>query len=78
MTKHLGFMFIVSRPCGRVVATCWDEEGCERETAKWIRSMLRAGEGNTVKRVERFEGDPMPERICDGCKGKVCQEGGAQ
>ena len=77
MKKHLGFMFIVSRPCGRVAGYCWDDEGFEKEAAKWVFGMLRKGSGDAVKRIERFDGDPMPESMCPSCAGRMCQEGGA-
>lgn len=65
--KWLGFMYLAKRPCGRVSAMCWDEPGFEKDTAKHVAEYIRRGD--KVERVERFEGDKLPEQICrPGCK----------
>lgn len=64
--KSLGFMYLAKRPCGRVSAMCWDEPKHEKSTSKLIVECLRRGD--TVERVERFEGEKLPELICrPGC-----------
>lgn len=64
--KSLGFMYLAKRPCGRLSALCWDEPGYEKDTAKHVAEYIRRGD--TVERVERFEGEKLPELICyPGC-----------
>jgi hypothetical protein len=73
--KRLGFQYLAKRPCGRVSATCWDDPGHEKSTAKAIQTYV--ARGDTVERIERFEGDKQPEWICEECRGTVCQKVGA-
>ena len=64
--KSLGFMYLAKRPCGRVSAMAWDEPGLEKITANYVVCLLASGVD--VERVERFEGDCIPEMICrTGC-----------
>lgn len=67
-----GFMYLAKRPCGRVSAMAWDDEGNEKSTAKSVASWLRRGD--KVERVEIFNGDPVPETICrlkcNNCKAR--------
>lgn len=80
--KKLGFMYLAKRPCGRVSASCWDDPGHEKSTAKEVARYI--ARGDTVERTERHEGDPQPEWICEECRGKPCataalaQEGAVQ
>ena len=57
-----GFMYLAKRPCGKVSAMAWDDDGYEKSTAKIVASWLRRGD--KVERVEVFKDDPMPEMIC--------------
>lgn len=69
--KFLGFMFIARRLCGRVSASCWDDPGFEKSTAKEVAKYIRRGD--SVDRVERYENDPQPEWVCgQGCKECLC------
>lgn len=63
--KRLGFMYVAKRRCGKVSAMSWDDPGSEKENAKSVASWIRLG--HAVERIERFEGDPMPE-WCSGCE----------
>jgi hypothetical protein len=72
--KRLGFMYMGRRPCGRVSASAWDDPGHEKSTAAFVANMIR--KGLDVQRVERFEGDALPEWICDECRGKPCKDAG--
>lgn len=73
--KHLGFMYLARRPCGRVSASCWDDPGYEKSTAKEVARYIKRGD--SVERVERFENDPQPEWICEaGCA--KCKQPNAQ
>jgi hypothetical protein len=64
--KSMGFMYLARRACGKVSASCWDEPSYAKDTAKTVAGYIKRGD--TVERVERFEGDPMPEFICrPGC-----------
>lgn len=65
--KPLGSMLIAYRPCGCVCGYSWDDEGEEALTARWALGMLRCNEGLSVRRIERFEGDPMPRSSCPVC-----------
>jgi hypothetical protein len=65
--RYLGVMYLARRPCGKVSATCWDDVGHEKETAKSVAGYIKRGD--IVERVERYEHDPMPEWICKpGCE----------
>jgi len=60
--KSLGFMYLAKRPCGRVSAMCWDDD---RHEASILESLDKYRDrGDIVERVERFEGDALPEMIC--------------
>jgi hypothetical protein len=64
--KSLGFMYLARRACGKVSAACWDDAGDKKGTAKCVAGYIKRGD--TVERVERYEGDGMPEWICrPGC-----------
>lgn len=65
--KSIGFMYVAKRPCGKVSAMCWDDKGYEKDTAKSVQEWIKRGD--SAERIERFEGDPLPEQICyPGCK----------
>jgi hypothetical protein len=65
--RHLGFMYIARRPCGRVSASCWDDAEFKKSTAKLVAGYIKRGDA--VERVDRYENDPQPEWICEGkCK----------
>lgn len=64
--KSMGFMYIARRACGKVSASCWDDAMSKKDTAKVVAGYINRGD--TVERIERFEGDPQPEWICrPGC-----------
>lgn len=64
--KSLGFMYLARRACGKVSASCWDDAMSKKDTAKIVAGYIKRGD--TVERIERFEGDPQPEWICrPGC-----------
>lgn len=69
--KSMGFMYLAKRPCGKVSALSWDDAECKKDIAKSVASWINRGD--TVERVERFEGDPQPEYVCmPGCS--KCKE----
>lgn len=75
--KSIGFMYLAKRPCGKISAASWDDPGHEKDVAKSVASWIRRGD--TVERVERFEGDPMPEWCagnCERCKPTIKSNGG--
>jgi hypothetical protein len=74
--SRIGFMYVAKKACGRVAASCWDDENSKKDTAKTVADYIRRG--LTVERIERFDGDQMPEWICDECRGKSCQNIGEQ
>jgi hypothetical protein len=64
--KSMGFMYLARRACGKVSASCWDDALSKKDTAKTVAGYIKRGD--TVERIERFEGDEMPEFICrPGC-----------
>lgn len=64
--KSMGFMYLARRACGKVSASCWDDALSKKDTANTVASYIKRGD--TVERIERFEGDEMPEFICrPGC-----------
>jgi hypothetical protein len=72
MTEYLGTLYMALRPCGKVSAMAWDDgfrgPGERRRTlAEW------AIRGDTVQRVERHKGDPMPEMICSAWDKCECR-----
>lgn len=68
--NQLGYMYIAKRPCGRVSAAAWDDPGEEASTAKSVAEWIKRG--LAVERIKRRAGDPQPEWICNGCRGKPC------
>lgn len=60
--KSLGFIYLAKRPCGKVSALCWDDARYEQENLEFIERCT--ARGDTVERVERFDGDELPELIC--------------
>jgi hypothetical protein len=70
--KSLGFMYIAKKQCGRVAALCWDDPKYAKDTANTVADYIRRG--LVVERIERFEGAPTPEMICNECRGKPCKE----
>lgn len=64
--KSLGFMYLARRACGKVSASCWDDAMSKKDTAECVAGYIKRGD--SVERIERFEGDPQPEWICrSGC-----------
>lgn len=64
--KSMGFMYLARRACGKVSAACWDDAMSKKDTAKLVAGYIKRGD--SVERIERFEGDPQPEWICrPGC-----------
>lgn len=72
MKNSIGFMYIAKRPCGRVSAASWDDKGREKDIAKSVASWIRRGD--TVERIERFQGDDLPQWAC--CSAKECNKEG--
>jgi hypothetical protein len=60
--KSMGFMYLAKRPCGRVSAMSWDDPGHKKSISQSIAAWL--ARGDIVERVERFEGDSLPQQIC--------------
>ncbi|WP_165973832.1 hypothetical protein [Paucimonas lemoignei] len=54
----------------------WDDAGSKKEVAESVARWIRRGD--TVERLERFEGDPMPEWVCrwncDDCRPAAKKE----
>lgn len=73
--KSMGFMYVAKRPCGKVSAAAWDDPGYEKDTAEGVADWIKRGD--SVERVERFDGDPMPEWICRS-KCNDCRKQGDQ
>ena len=70
--RHLGALYIARRKCGKVSAMCWDDPGYEKDTAKYVADWIKRGD--TVERIEVFNGDTVPEMICrsgDECACKT-------
>ena len=61
--RMVGHCYIARRPCGRASAMAWDEENPEhkKELARTVSAWIERGD--SVNRVARFEGDPVPENI---------------
>ena len=61
----IGHCYIARRPCGMASAMAWDDDdpkekkAIERSISDWIKR------GDTVERVARYDGDPIPENIMD-------------
>lgn len=70
MSKSMGFMYVAKRPCGKLTAASWGDADCKKDVAAFVSRCIKRGD--TVERIERFEGDPMPEFMCKGC-GKQCE-----
>jgi hypothetical protein len=76
MRKRLGFIYVAKRPCGKVSAMSWDDDSEREENAESVAKWIERGDA--VERIERFDGDPMPEWICrSGCRDCAEQKGGA-
>lgn len=63
MGKFMGHMWVATcKNCNGLVASSWvelrDEKDLAKSVARWIR------QGSEVNKIERYEGDPMP----DWCK----------
>lgn len=72
--KRLGVALLGLRPCGRVGGLMWTDAFAPSVINKAAREWLALGW--TVSRVERFEGDPMPEfGWCDKGEPCACREG---
>lgn len=63
MKESQGFMYLARRQCRKVSAMSWDDAGHEAEIAESVKRWI--ARGDTVERVERFKGDPLPEMICN-------------
>jgi nucleotide-binding universal stress UspA family protein len=71
--SSIGFMYVGKRSCGRVSALVWDDPKYAKDTAKSVAEFIK--NGLVVERIERREGDPLPEMICKECRGgKPCKE----
>lgn len=60
--KSLGFMYVGTRPCGCVSAMAWDDAGQEKSTGALVARVIKRGD--SVNRIERFEGDELPTQAC--------------
>lgn len=74
--RLIGHVYMALRPCGRYSAMAWDEDSAKKDIGKSVARWI--ARGDTVERIARYEGDPIPELIagCAICKGdeKVCRE----
>lgn len=69
----VGYQYIARRPCGKVSAMAWDDPGHEKDTAKFVSRCIRRGDA--VSRVAVHKGDPMPDWVCQECRGdRKCKE----
>ena len=68
--EFLGYMYLAKRPCGRVSASSWDDAQHAKAVAKDVGAWIRRG--LVIERIARYRGDPQPDWICDGCRGKSC------
>jgi hypothetical protein len=67
----IGHQYIARKPCGKVVALCWDDAGQEKETAKSVARWI--ARGDKVERVARHKDDPMPEWSCPTSESCECR-----
>jgi hypothetical protein len=58
-------MYLATCKCGGTTGLCWDDEGREKSTSKAVAQYIKRGD--SVARVARHEGDPMPE-LCQCAK----------
>jgi hypothetical protein len=72
--KSLGHMYQAFMPCGKLVALAWDDQMDRNEVDALVREWQ--ARGNTVKYVQRFEGDEFPEKVCDASQPCKCRDQG--
>lgn len=65
MSESMGFMYLAKRPCGKLTAATWDDAENKKDVAAFVSRCIKRGDA--VDRIERFEGDPMPEFMCKEC-----------
>lgn len=68
----LGYMYIAKRPCGRTSASAWDDADAKKDTAKSVARWI--ARGDSVERIARFKGDPLPAVVCQDNEACACRE----
>ena len=56
--KFLGYMLIAINAQNQIIASSWDDADAKKWNRKAVLKWLRRG--LTVRRIERYEADPMP------------------
>lgn len=56
--KFLGYMLIAINAQNQIIASSWDDADAKKWNRKAVLKWLRRG--LTVRRIERYESDPMP------------------
>ena len=56
--KFLGYMLIAINAQNQIIASSWDDAEAKKWNRKAVLKWLRRG--LTVRRIERYEADPMP------------------
>ena len=70
----IGHMYLARKPCGKVVASCWDDAEYAKDTALSVARWIKRGE--TIERVARHEGDPQPDWCCNNDQSCACRDAG--
>lgn len=66
--KHMGHMDHGSTTCGRIVMSRWDQSERQdnaKDLQRFIKDIQRSG--YTHSRIERFQGDLMPDWVGQSC-----------
>ena len=56
--RLLGYLLIASNAQDQIIASSWDDAEAKKWNRKAVLKWLRRG--LTVRRIARYEGDPMP------------------
>lgn len=56
--RLLGYLLIASNDQDQIIASSWDDADAKKWNRKAVLKWLRRG--LTVRRIERYEADPMP------------------
>ena len=56
--KFLGYMLIAINAQNQIIASSWDDADAKKWNRKAVLKWLRRG--LTVRRIKRYEADPMP------------------
>ena len=62
--KFLGYMLIAINAQNQIIASSWDDVDAKKWNRKAVLKWLRRG--LTVRRIERYEADPMPTEWFSG------------